>query len=548
MKDFSNEILAYGLQNALEFGKVDAGRVLPKLFQHGLDKKDIKNVMPDIQKIVKKINGMSAEERVKAFADVEHLIKKHEEKEKDLPSIDIKGIKHVVTRMVPEPSKYAHVGHALTFLINYLYAEKYKGTCVLRLEDANPEKVAKEYADALIEDIRDYLGIPVKKVHYVSDHMKEFYGYAEKLIKQGNAFMCFCNREKLQELRHSGTECECRQFTPEIQLGRWKLFVKGEFAEGEAVLRLKGDMQSTNHVMRDPALFRRIDAKHYRHGTKYKVWPLYDFYNPVEDSLMGVTLILRSNEFDTRVELQDRLKEVLGLKKQTVIHYGRFNVADFTTKGREIREMFESGELKGWDDPRLITLRALKRRGIVKEAFYELVKQIGLSKHPVTLEFDMIAAINRKIIDPHAPRYYFVREPVELAIGKQLEMKSVDVPVHPDTPEQTRTVALKKLFISKEDYTANKGKEVRLLHLCNVKLSEKPLITSFENKKIPRVQWVSDNVPVRVLMPDGTWTEGVGEKALSKLKKGTLLQFERFGFVRYDQKTKDAYEFWFTHA
>lgn len=548
MKDLSQEIFAYALQNALEFGKADVARVLPKLFQHGLDKKDIKTVMPIITATVKKVNAVSPEERAKIFAGVQELVKKREEKEKDLPDLDLGSMKKIVTRMAPEPSKYPHLGHAMTFLINYLYAQKYKGSCVLRLEDANPEKVSQEYVDVILSDIRDYLGIEVKKPVYVSDDMPKFYRYAEKLIKGGHAYICFCTRELMQDLRHTGVECQCRQFPIKIQVGRWKDFVKGIYSEGQAVMRLKGNMQSLNHVMRDPALFRRVDAAHFRQGTKYKVWPLYDFYNPIEDSLMGVTLILRSNEFDTRVELQDTLKDLLKLKKQKIIQYGRFNVEEFTTKGREIRELFQSGELRGWDDPRLITLRALKRRGITREAIYELVKQMGLTKHPVNLQFDMIAAINRKIIDPIADRYAFISEPLELTLPG-MTMKRIEVPVHPDYPEKTRAIEInERAYISKKDAELYAGKEIRLLHLCNVKLDKKPTITSYDNKKIPKIQWVSQYVRARILMPDGQWLEGIAERAITGLKVGTLLQFERVGFVRYDQLHEDVYEFWFAHA
>jgi hypothetical protein len=161
MKDLSREILAYALQNAIEFGKADAGRILPKLFQHGLEKQEISKIMPLIASTVKKVNSVSAAEREKTFAEMQDVVKKREEKEKDLPELELTG--KVVTRMAPEPSKYLHVGHAMTFLINYLYAQKYKGTCLLRLEDTNPEKVSQEYVDSILDDIENYLGMKIKE-------------------------------------------------------------------------------------------------------------------------------------------------------------------------------------------------------------------------------------------------------------------------------------------------------------------------------------------------------------------------------------------------
>lgn len=548
-KDLKNYIKAYALKNSIEFGKTDAGKILPKLFQHGLEKSEIKKVMPEIIKIVNEINALSKEEKEKQFAPLEKLIPEKEEKEKTLPELDIKNKKNVVTRLAPEPSKYPHLGHAMSFLLNYLYAKKYKGKCLLKFEDANPEKVTQEYVDGILEDLQNYIEIKIDGIRYVSDDMELLYQYAEKLIEINKAFMCFCDREKMQDLRHKGLECDCRKKSVKTSLEEWKEFLKGKYKEGEAVLRLKGDMKSQNHVMRDPVIFRAINAKHYRQGDKYKVWPMYDFYNPIVDSLMGVTLILRSNEFDLRVELQDYIKDLLKLKKQDIVQYGRFNVMEFTTKGREIRELIDSGEYIGWDDPRLITLKALKRRGITKEAIYELTEQVGLSKKQIHIDFDMIAAINRKIIDKTANRYSFVEDPIKLEIEKKPNIKTIDIPLHPDKKEK-QTIKINDIYISKKDYEEFKGKEIRLLHLYNIQLdkkAKKAKFTSLENKDVPRINWASNPEKVSILMPDGKKTEGIAESTIKTLKYNEVVQFERFGFVKLDKKTKDQYEFWFAH-
>ncbi len=554
MKDFSKEIKLYCLKSILEYGNIDTSKIMPKLFSHGLQKEDIKEVMPVIVKIAKEVESFTLEEKQKQFESLKNLLPEKEGERKGLPEIDIKGIKKVVTRLAPEPSKYNHLGHALTFLINYLYAKRYKGKCLLRFEDTNPEKVSQEYVDAMKEDVLKYLDIKVSSIRFVSDDMKLLYKYALELIRSRNAFVCFCGREKMQDLRHKGIECECREFPSPIQEERWKLLLKGEFEKGEAVLRIKGNMQSLNHVMRDSVLFRQIEAKHYRHGKKYRIWPMYDFYNPIEDSIMGVSLILRSNEFDLRVELQDHIKDLLKLKKQKIIQYGRFNVIDFTTKGREIRELIESGELLGWDDPRLITLRALKRSGITNDVIYELANQVGLSKHPVNLDFDMIASINRKWIASKTNRYFFVENPIQLEIkGKPKEIKTVALQFHPDRKD-VRFLKVGDIFISASDFNTLKGKELRLLHLFNVSPSPEVKknkavaeFTSIENKDIPKIQWVSEHVKTKILMPTGEWISGIAESSIKKLKPGTVIQFERFGFVRFDKKSKEAYEFWFAH-
>lgn len=554
MADFSKEIRAYALKNAIEFGKADAGRILPKIFQHGLEKKDIKNIILEIAEIVSEVNKLNEPERSREFEKFKNIVLEHEQKEKDVREIDVSSLKEVVTRLAPEPSKYIHLGHALSFLLNYIYAKKYGGKCLLRFEDANPEKAKQEYADAIKEDIVDYLGIKLDGIHYVSDDILLLYEYAVKLIKDNYAYMCFCERKTMQNLRHEGKECDCRKNSPKKNLEEWADFLKGKYMKGEAVLRIKGDMKNQNHVMRDSVIFRAVDCKHYRRGTKYKIWPMYDFYNPIEDSLMGVTLILRSNEFETRVELQNYIRELLGLKKQMIVQYGRINVKEFTTKGREVRDLVESGALIGWDDPRLITLRALKRRGIVKESYYELLKQIGLVNHPVNLEFDMLAAINRKLIDSKTKRYSFVQSPIGLDVEKAPEIKEVDVQVHPDKKEFRKVWLGKEIFISKEDFDSLKGREIRLMHLCNLKLGAKLVkgkakaeFTSLENKPLQKINWVSSGLKAKILMDDGKWTEGIAEPAILELKVGEVIQFERFGFVRLDGKGKNGYEFWFAH-
>lgn len=546
-----NEIKAYTLRSLLEYGKTNSGNILPKLFQHGLTKDKIKDILPKINEIVKEMSKLSKSDQEKEFEKYKQYVVEREEKEKTLPEIDVKGIR-VVTRMAPEPSKYNHLGHAMTFILNYLYSKKYGGKCLLRFEDTNPEKVKEEYVQAMKEDVFDYLGIKPDSIRVVSDDMPLLYEYAEKLIDMDKAYMCFCDRDKMQDLRHKGKECECRKKSSSHNMMEWKEFLKGKYKEGEAVLRIRGDMKSQNHVMRDSVLFRQMNAIHYKYKDKYKVWPMYDFYNPIEDHLMGITLILRSNEFDLRVELQDYIKDLLGLSKQKIVQYGRFNVKDFTTKGREIRELIESGDLIGWDDPRLITLRALKRRGIVKEAYYELANQVGLSKHQVNLEFEIIAAINRKIIDKTSNRYFFVKDPVRLQIKNFPVVERVELPVHPDTPEMKREIEVSAMdiSISQEDYKTFKGKEIRLLHLYNIKLplkGKKAEFISMENKNIPKITWVSLGCETKILMPDGKWIKGIADAGIMNLKIGDIIQFERFGFCRYDFGKKGISEFWFAH-
>jgi glutamyl-tRNA synthetase len=551
MKDFSNEIWAYALKNSVEFGKADAGRIMPKLFQHGLDKKDIKDVMPEIQRIVKEVNGLNQKQKEEKLEKYKSYAKETEKRdENELPELEnVKG--KVITRLAPEPSKYNHLGHALVFLIQYLYAKKYDGECILRFDDTNPEKSAKEYYDAMKEDLA-WIGIKWDKEFIASNNMQKYYDYCEKLIKDNNAFICSCGQEEMRKLREEMKECKCRNKSSKENLTEWKLMLDGKFKEGERTVRLKGDMKSNNGVMRDPVIFRISYAEHFIQKKKYCVWPMYDFENPIEDATSGVTHVIRTNEFELRAELHELILKLLGLKAPIIREIGRYQVTGAETQGRVIREMIEKKEINGWDDPRLVTVKALRRRGFVPAMFQELAKRVGLSKSSGHIDMTVLSAINRSLVDSTAKRLYFVSEPIKLEIKDQPSIKQVELPILPNS-EEKRKLKIGEIFISKDDFDNLKGKEIRLLHLFNIKLGnkiEKGVVkaeyTGDEIKEGAKIHWVSDYIPAKVMMADGQFKEGYLETSADKLKVGEISQFERFGFVRKDKDGKVP-EFWFAH-
>jgi glutamyl-tRNA synthetase len=558
MKDL---ILKYALQNAVRYnGKANPGAVIGKILSANPDAKSKMNeIKKEVDIAVKEVNSMSIEEQTEKLNQLapELLVKKKKEVRKELP--DLPGAKdgEVVTRIPPEPSKYNHLGHALSFLINYMYAKKYHGKCILRFEDTNPEKAEQEYVDAMKSDVLEYLDIKPDKTVFVSDDMDVFYDLAEKLIKDKKAYVCFCERETMQELRHKGRGCECRGFELKRNLEEWKNMLSCEYKEGKAVLRLKIDMKAANQVLRDPVIFRIVETPHYRQKDKYCVWPLYDFENAVEENLCGITHILRSNEFGKmRAELQDFIKDSLKFKKQVIIEYGRFNIKGKLTQGREIRKLIEEKKVNGWDDPRLITLKALKRRGIVKEAYYELVHEVGLTPNQTNLDFGVLATINRRILDPKAHRYFFIPDPVSITITDAPEQK-VELDLHPDNAHGGRKFNTKdEFFITAKDFKEIKAnKLIRLMDCLNFKkVKNKFTFVSvdykdFKEKGDKIIHWlpVGDVVNVEVVMDDASVVKGFGEKTLENLKEGEVVQLERFGFCRLDKKGKEKLVFWFTH-
>ncbi len=550
-------IKKYALINAiLHNGKASNKAVLGKVIaEHPEAKNNLKELIDKINKTVNKINKLTLEKQKELLEKEFPNALKKEKKEKDLPELPNAQIGKVVTRIPPEPSKYAHIGHALSFLINYLYAKKYKGKCILRFEDTNPEKSKQEYVDSMLDDILNYLDIRVDKIIYVSDDMEKFYEHAEKLIKDGKAYVCFCPQEKVRELRKKGVECECRKKGINENLKEWKGMLNGAYKEGECTLRLKIDMKHKNYAMRDPIIFRIIEKEHYRHGKKYRVWPMYDFENALEDCFNGITHILRSNEFGKmREELQNYIKDLFGYKKQTVIQYGRFNIIGAITQGRVIREMIEKHELIGWDDPRLVTLKALRKRGIVKEALYALVKHVGLSQTQTNIEYDVIAAYNRKIIDKFAKRLFFIENPIKIRIVNAPSL-TLKLKFHPEIENYGyRTIKTNEYFyIEKSDFNEIKeGKIYRLMDCLNFYLKNNTFYfhsldyNTFKEKGDRIMHWLpadeKEITQIKIMMDNASIISGLAEKAVNDIKYDEIVQFERFGFCRKDKEI-----FYFTH-
>lgn len=554
--DIKNTAFKYALQNAVEFkGSANSGAVIGKIISENPEAKgNMKEVAMAANAAVREVNSMKQEAQAKKLAEIapELLEKKKAEKRglSELPNA-VKG--KVVTRIPPEPSKYAHIGHALSFTINYLYAKKYEGKCYVRFEDTNPELSKQEYIDAILADLK-YLRITPDKVSCVSDDMDAMYAAAEKLVKSGELYVCFCNVEKMRELRRKGAECECRSDSSKDNLQQWRKMLSREYKAGDAVVRLKSNMAAKNTAMRDPVLFRIEYTPHYKHGEKYAVWPLYDFENAFEDGTTGVTHIMRSIEFGAmRVELQDRLKDLLKLTRQTVIQYGRFNVTDALTQGREIRELIEKKQVSGWDDPRLVTVKALARRGIRPETFTDLAIEVGLSKTPTNIDWSVISSFNRKYLDASANRYFFVENPQKIKVEKAPAQKLM-LKLHPESEKAERKFETTGEFlISEKDYYAIKklkdGDLVRLMDCLNFRIEgDKFVFDSLDidnyrknGKKI--VHWLPDagNIDAEILMPDASTSKGAAESNAAKIKAGEVVQFARFGFCRLESKGKFIY-------
>lgn len=537
------------LENAIKFkGKVNAGAVMGPLFKlyPGFNPKEHSQI---VNEIIAQVNSLSLEEQEKLFSTLGTVKEDKPKHSGELPPLKNAEIGKVVTRIPPGPSKYAHVGHAISFLINYLYAREYQGKCILRFDDTNPDVDRQEYVDEMTKDLTEYLKLEPDKIIYASDDMEKFIGFADKLIEDGNAYTCNCPSEVTSLNRREEKECEHRNQDIETVKLSFESMKSGKLTD--TILRLKIDMSHKNAVMRDPAIYRVITTPHYRQKDRYKVWPLYDFESAIEDGSNGVTHVLRSNEFDSRIELHNHIAALFGFGHVEYKHYGRSSVGGAVTQGREIKKLIESGNYLGWDDPRLVTLKALARRGIVKETLIELTKKAGLSKNQTNIDFTVLSSINRSILDKTSKRFYFIEKAKELEIENSPQ-QVVELDLHPDNLKGGRVFNTNsKFLIEEKDYKS--GEEIRLIDCLNFKDDKFVSISYKDFKGKKKIHWLPNDksqlLDVEILMPDLEIKKGLAEKAIEILKIGDVIQFERFGFCRLDsidENTK-TYKFWYTH-
>ncbi|KYC45853.1 MAG: Glutamate--tRNA ligase [Candidatus Methanofastidiosum methylothiophilum] len=553
----------YTLINAFQYGgtpnaKAVTGKIMAELPEM---RKQAKEVISAVEDAINQISKMSHKDIENKLREInpEYFSEKPKEKEapKELPPLEGAEMGKVVTRLPPEPNGYPHIGHGMSFYFNYYYAKKYGGKVILRFDDTNPKKEKLEYYDAIKQDLK-WLKISWDEERNMSDDMDLYYKYALDLINMGKAYVCNCDPEYVSKLRYDSKDCPCASNAVNDNLSLWKEMQTAE--EGKYSLRLRGDMSSKNTVMRDPTMMRVVDHPHPIQGDKYRIWPVYDFACAIEDSVLGVTHVLRSNEFTLRIELQDYIRGLLKLRNPKIIEYSRFTVKGAPTSKRLIRPLIEEHVVSGWDDPRLVTIRGLKRRGITPEAIHMVAEEIGLSKSEPEIDWSLIESLNRKVIDSTSDRYYFVSDPKSLEVI-DASYQTVQLKRHPDFDRGFRTVNITdKFYISGNDFKEiTKGQILRLKDLYNIFVidvqpnSIKAMHTDEnsskdELSKVKKIHWVSNNnVKVNVVVPgilyEGedinpnslTTINGYGEEGISSLKEGDIVQFERFGFVRVDK-------------
>lgn len=381
----------------------------------------------------------------------------------------------VQTRFPPEPNGYLHIGHAKAICIDFATAEKYGGICNLRLDDTNPTKEDVEYIDAIKQDIK-WLGFSWKDCFYASSYFDFLYECAITLINKGKAFVCDLTADEIRESRGTLTEpgrnSPYRNRSIEENLDLFARMTKGEFENGAKVLRAKIDMASPNLNMRDPVIYRINHASHHQTGDKWCIYPMYDFAHPLSDAREGVTYSLCSLEFENHRPLYNWFRDEIGFEEPPrQIEFARLNVNYCITSKRKCLDMVEKGIVSGWDDPRMVTLCGMRRRGYPAAAVRDFINRIGVSKAYSVVDYGLLEACVRDYLNENAQRAMAVLHPLKVIIDNYPEEKTeeIEVEVNPNKPEmgKRKVIFSREIFVEKDDFMAEPVKKYFRLYPGN---------------------------------------------------------------------------------
>ncbi len=380
IKNLDKKIRAYALKNAIAHeGKANPGSVVSALFNEGLKKEEVKEIMNDVNKIIKEINALSLSQQETELIKLKGLISEREVREglDELPDVKKSG---VIMRFRPAPSGPLHIGHIISNLLSSLYVKKYGGKFYIIVDDTDPSTVLKDAYKNIKEDC-DWIFGNVYKYINSSDRMDIYYKYAENLIKREKAYVCTCSQDAFKHHSESKTECPCRHIDIGENTKRWKnMLSKKGYKEGEAVLRFVSSMDHKNPAMRDFPLARINLSEHPIQKKKYRVWPLMNLVVSVDDIELGMTHIIRGKDHMDNAERQKMIFKVFGKKYPWVYFIGRVKFTDLILSKRKITSLINSGEFSGADDARLPTITSLRKRGYKPKAFVKFIEQRGLTE------------------------------------------------------------------------------------------------------------------------------------------------------------------------
>ena len=422
----------------------------------------------------KELENMTEETEVVSRNFIENIIDK---------DIEEGHCKKVVTRFPPEPNGYLHIGHAKSILLNSGLAEEYNGTFHLRFDDTNPMKEKTEFVDSIMEDVKWICGdLDPAQVYYASDYFDQMYECAVKLIKKGKAYVCDLTADEIREYRGTltepGKDSPYRERSIEENLDLFERMKNDEFQDGEKVLRAKIDMASPNINMRDPIIYRVAHMNHHNTGDKWCIYPMYDFAHPIEDAIEGISPSICTLEFEDHRPLYDWVVRELEFENPPKqIEFSKLYLTNVVTGKRYIKKLVEEHIVDGWDDPRLVSIAALRRRGFTPESIRKFMELCGVSKSQSSVDYAMLEYCIREDLKLKRPRMMAVLDPIKLVITNypENEIEYLDVSNNQENEEMgTRKVPFgRELYIDREDFMIEPprkyfrlypGNEVRLMN------------------------------------------------------------------------------------
>ncbi|KAN0140810.1 glutamate-tRNA ligase [Lactarius tabidus] len=486
----------------------------------------------------------------------------------------------VVTRFPPEPSGYLHIGHTKAAILNKYFAKMYNGKMIVRFDDTNPSKEKSEFEETILEDL-DLLDIKGDSVTHTSDYFDHIYELVVKMIKTGKAYADDTEQAQMREERGQGIASRLRDATVEENLSRFEEMTKGTEEGVRWCLRAKMSVDNPNKAMRDPVIYRCNLTPHHRTGSKWKVYPTYDFACPVVDSLEGVTHALRTNEYRDRNPQYHWMIEALDIRPVNIWDFSRLNFIYTLLSKRKLHWFVDKGFVSGWDDPRFPTVRGIRRRGMTVEALTQFMLSQGPSQAIVSLEWDSIWALNKKIIDPIAPRFWSVLKTKNVLVtiqGGPPEPEVKTLPKHKKNPDvgEKKTVYSSSILIDQEDALSfGDSEEITLMDWGNAIVRSKTTdssgtITALtmelnldgDFRKTKKITWLAqpsathplvdatlidydyiitkkkleenDDVKDFVTPVTEFREDALADANVRELKRGEIIQFERRGYFIFD--------------
>lgn len=549
----------YALENAVEYdGECNPGAVIGKI----MSEEDFEpgKVQKVAGQVCSEVNQMEIEEQKQEMEDFEYTEEQHEHD--PLPDLQDTDEAGVVVRFAPNPNGAPHIGHARGMIINGELKQKYDGELILRFDDTDPRtkrplKTEEYDAYQMLQEDYEWLGYELDQIIKSSERFESYIKYAEELNKMDKTYVCFCEQEKASELRSKGEACPHREQTIEVTQENWEKMKNGGISEGEAVLKIKTDLNHKNPAIRDFVAFRIIEnADHPVTGDKYRVWPMLDFQGAIEDYELGTTHIVRGKDLRASTKRQKFIYNYFDWDYPNIRYWGNVQISGFNApvSGSTLDKMIKDGELQGWDDARAPTIRALRKRGFQPKALKNFFIDMGVTENDIEASVETLESENRELVEKEANRYFFVKRPVEITVKGVPEELKAENPLHPDYKDRgTRNPEINiedgqvKVLIEENDL---KNGFLRLKGLCNIKIEGKTAEYVPGDHKVAVekdadiIHWVPEETEqADIEMPDGKQIKGRIEP--NQIESGDVIQFERFGFARCASSEQN--KFYYAH-